>query len=103
MRVLLGFAFICCRQQRSGQPQLAPTAQMRYAPQGSPNNNNQTHLLGDISPGRPQVAELSTLVDTSSKDKVSADVPHSNSMSNGSKAPKGMANGLFHRSTVTGA
>jgi hypothetical protein len=61
-------------QQRRAQQQLAPTAQMRYPPQSSPArlsaagtdasaatgtpSNSTAQLLGDVSPGRPQVSEV---------------------------------------------
>jgi hypothetical protein len=61
-------------QQRRAQQQLAPTAQMRYPPQSSPArlsaagtdasattgtpSNSTAQLLGDVTPGRPQVSEV---------------------------------------------
>lgn len=81
------------RQQRAKQQQLPPTAQMRHAPQGSPARlssssqhtrnvdtaSNATtgsaQLLGEISPGKPQVAELVSPSGGAPAHNYSTDIP----------------------------
>lgn len=68
----VGLYVALCSQQRRSQQQLPPTAQMRYASQGSPvrlapagadmavstdTTSSTSALLHDMSPGKPQFSE----------------------------------------------
>lgn len=114
-------------QQRRAQQQLAPTAQMRYPPQSSPTrlsaagtdasaasgapSNSIAQLLGDISPGRPQVSEVisPTAAPANSHSYSSDTAPKaqsSNSTKSGTKAASTAqhgsmgANGVTHRAAA---